>query len=171
MDYYSQKDANHALESSQRIINWVKERIWLTFKSSSESQIPKYLNIIVSNLKEKYGSNLLFVFLFGSRATNSATTRSDIDILAVIDDLKKPEPLSPPLNIPLGVDIIAVPSKEFEGGIIAGKGFFIEIMVYGKSLYGEKSILTYYKELAQKTIKKYSMVRSNIGWKKERFVT
>ena len=27
MDYYSQKDANHALESSQRIINWVKERI------------------------------------------------------------------------------------------------------------------------------------------------
>ncbi len=134
-----------------------------------ENEIPKYLNKIVSNLKEKYNSRLLLVFLFGSRATNNATTKSDIDILAVIKGLGKPQPLSPPSKIRLDVDILAIPSNEFEEGIKAGKGLFIEVMVYGQSLYGDEKILSYYQELAKMAIKKHLMVRTDIGWKKGTF--
>ncbi|MHA1912172.1 MAG: nucleotidyltransferase domain-containing protein [Candidatus Kariarchaeaceae archaeon] len=132
-----------------------------------ENEIPKYLDMIVNNLKENFHSRLLLIFLFGSRATDNSTTRSDIDILVVIKGLEKPKPLSPPRNIRLDVDILAIPCDEFEEGIKVGKGLFIEVMVYGRSLYGEETMLTYFQELAKTAIKKYSMERTDIGWKKE----
>jgi len=119
---------------------------------------------IVEYLQQE--GSLILAILFGSRATETATSRSDIDILAIFDGLPENTSLAPPENIPLGVDILAVPEKNFIEGLTEGKGLFIEAMTRGRILFGEEQVVQKYLAQAKRTIKHLRMVRTEIGWKR-----
>ncbi len=126
--------------------------------------IQPILREIVNYLQKK--GVLILVILFGSRATETATVRSDIDILAIFKDLSTNTALSPPENLPIGIDILAVPEKNFREGLTEGKGLFIEVMTRGRVLFGKPQVIQKYQALVKRTIHQLKMERTEIGWKR-----
>ena len=130
-----------------------------------DQMIQPILREIVNYLQKK--GVLILVILFGSRATETATVRSDIDILAIFKDLSTNTALSPPENLPIGVDILAVPEKNFREGLTEGKGVFIEVMTRGRVLFGKPQVIQKYQTQVKRTINQLKMERTEIGWKRD----
>ena len=132
------------------------------------SKYSQGIQFILQNIVEylQQEGSLVLAILFGSQATETATVRSDIDILAVFKGLSANTSLFPPENTPIGADILAIPEKNFSNGLNAGKGLFIEAMVRGRILFGEPQTIQKYQAQARKIIELLRMVRTDIGWKR-----
>lgn len=125
-------------------------------------------NTIIDHLHQK--GSLKLVILFGSRATKTATNRSDIDIFAVYDNSgPNMTIISPPTGLSVGADILAFSGTALLKGLKEGKGLFIEVMTHGRILFGNPEIVQKYQNLANQSIKKLKMIRTEIGWKKHSF--
>lgn len=127
-------------------------------------EIELILKKIVKYLQQK--GDLLLVILIGSRATDTATVRSDIDIITIYKGLSTNTILFPPDNIPIGVDILAFSEDSFKVGLTEGKGLFIEAMTQGRILFDEPQVIHKYQDFEKQTVNQLKMVRTEIGWKK-----
>jgi len=87
-------------------------------------EIRKVAQRLWAHLKERYGSKVLRVILYGSHARGSATPESDVDVLVVVDDALDPWEVRRSLD---GVLL----------DILLEKGCLVSALVVPKSFYEE----------------------------------
>ncbi len=77
------------------------------------ADVERYLDRVVSTLRDDLGSGLLGIYLHGSVAMDAFTPgRSDVDVLAVCA-----EPLSPERSVALGAALAAIPTPASGGDL------------------------------------------------------
>jgi len=102
------------------------------------------LNKVLSELKKRFGNNLISVVLFGSHAKGLAKEHSDIDLIIICKKLAKDwrerdklvislEKLGFEFGIPIHIELLT--AKEFEFSTKGGAPLLLEVYLTNKILY------------------------------------